>query len=347
MIPLRKKRREDNDGDYLCTCCAKFVFNWNRRRSGWRLSVFFKSVAATTLTGNVITLGMYLLITSRDFFKNYRCGETAIRFITMNFLALMAFTGSAGVAAVMMSRVLLLFNRFPISEFMALGKWISRLGCIVKWLPAFTVLCFLGWLILGLVSTLWIFCSPEGWCSRRWSYAGIAAVTNCRLWYRGEGKCIDTQEKERIDSTMVSVCNDGLELSDGNFFWFTPKDESASCSLSDITVCKAYKVLFSTLGESSGSSSVDWTSESLSGCRGPEASGEPPEAFMVATGDTSDLYRYLLMYCVTWNIALLTLILFFCHIKYSSKMDSVFHLPSRAKENIVLRFFRVLSPFNR
>lgn len=183
---------------YLCACCDSFAFNWNRRRSGWRLSFFYKVVAATTLTGNVITLTVYFLITSRDFFKNYRCGETAMRLITINFLALMTVTGAAGVSAVLMSRVLLLFNQFAISEFMGLGKWISRLGCIVKWLPMFIILCFMAWFSLGFVSSMWIWLSPEGWCSRRWGYGGIAAVTNCRIWYRGEGKCIDTREHTHI-----------------------------------------------------------------------------------------------------------------------------------------------------
>ncbi|KAL8434144.1 hypothetical protein Efla_005471 [Eimeria flavescens] len=145
---------------------------------------------------------------------------------------------------------------------------------------------------------------------------------------------------------MVSVCNDGDELTSGNFFWFSPKDEYSTCSFADVTVCKGYKVLFSNLASSAGAE-IDWNSEGLDGCKGPEADGLPPEDFMVASGDTSDLYRYLVMYCVGWNIALLTLILFFLYIKFSSKMDSIFYLPSSRKENIFLKIFRPFSPFDR
>ncbi|OEH77459.1 hypothetical protein cyc_02185 [Cyclospora cayetanensis] len=257
----------------------------------------------------------------------------------------MAVTGAAGIAGVLMSRVLLLFNNFPISEFMGLGKWTSRLGCIVKWLPMLITFCFFGWFVLNLVSTTWIFLLPEGWCSRRWNYAGIAAVANCRIWYRGDAKCIDAQEKELIDSDMVSVCNDGEELSNLSFFWFTPKSEDLSCSIGEVSICKAYKILFSSFAKSN-SAVVDWSSPELSGCSGAEAANEPPETFMTP-GDTSDLYRYLLMYCVGWNITLLTLTLLFFYIKFSSKMDSIFHLPSKPKENIFLKLFRPFSPFDR
>lgn len=207
MIPLRRRRKNVED-ELLCTCCTKFVFHWKRSRSCWRLIFFYKTLAATTLTGNCITLGVYFLITSRDFFKNYRCGEKAIRLITINFLALMAVTGAAGISAVLMSRVLLLFNKFPISEFMGLGKWISRLGCIVKWLPMFMFLCFFAWFTLIMMSTTWIFVFPDGWCSRRWSYAGIAAVTNCRTWYRGQGKCIDARKLIQVLTIFLVQCLD-------------------------------------------------------------------------------------------------------------------------------------------
>lgn len=155
-----------------------------------------------------------------------------------------------------------------------------------------------------------------------------------------------SEDKDRIDSNMVAVCNDGNELSNGNFFWFTPKDETSSCSMSEILVCKAYRKLFSTLGDNSDAA-VDWDAEPLSSCKGPAASGLPPEDFMVQSGDSSDLYRYLLMYIILWNITFLTLTLLFFYIKYSSKMDSIFHLPSSPKQNPIFKFFRVFSPFDR
>lgn len=144
---------------------------------------------------------------------------------------------------------------------------------------------------------------------------------------------------------MVQVCNDGEELSSGNFFWFTPKSEDVTCSMTDISVCRAYKSLFSALDSSKAE--VNWDDAELSGCLGPAAASLPPEDFMVASGDSSDLYRYLLMYCIGWNISFLTLTLFFFYIKYSSKMDSIFHLPSKHKENILLKIFRPFSPFDR
>ncbi|CDJ44302.1 hypothetical protein, conserved [Eimeria tenella] len=146
---------------------------------------------------------------------------------------------------------------------------------------------------------------------------------------------------------MVNVCNDGEELASLNFFWFSPKEEGGSCSVGDVSVCMAYKNLFSTLSAAAAAAKVDWSSSALAACRGPQAAGLAPEAFMLSSDDSSDLYRYLLMFCICWNITFLTLTLFFFYIKYSSKMDSIFFLPKRPKENLLLKIFRPFSPFTR
>lgn len=175
-----------------CSCLAKLSFEWRRRRNGYRLSVYYQVLGGMVFCGNLVTMILYFLITSRDFFKNYRCGSQAQSLIAMNFLAMMICTGTAGLFSILMSRVLLLFNNYPVSEFMSLGKCIDRLGCIAKWVPWLLIMCFIGWFTINVVNATWIFALPEQWCSRRWSLAGVTAVENCRSWYRGTGKCIDT-----------------------------------------------------------------------------------------------------------------------------------------------------------
>ncbi|CDJ69195.1 hypothetical protein ENH_00064700 [Eimeria necatrix] len=170
----------------LCLCCrrcSEVQFNWSRRRNSWRLSFFYRVLALVALLGALLTLLLQLLIRSRSFFRNYRCGPRAVGLLSVNFTLTICLTAAAGLFAVLMARILAMFGRFSVAEFAGLGPWYGRLGFLSKWGPWAVALIADSLLLLSLVNSVWIFAAPHDWCSRRWNHAAVVAVDNCRIWY--------------------------------------------------------------------------------------------------------------------------------------------------------------------
>ncbi|OEH80378.1 hypothetical protein cyc_08419 [Cyclospora cayetanensis] len=223
------------------------------------------------------------LINNLSFFSNYRCGATAVSLLGVNFSAMMGIVGSIGLTALLLLRLLGLFGRYSIAEFMSLGKWVSRLGCIIKWGPWLFAVLALALVCFNFVNLAWILANPHNWCSRRWTPTATVAVENCRLWYRGQAYCLDAAERETItDATVLKSCNDGEMLLDSGFFSFIPKTDDDSCSFSVSAVCKAFKDVLA-------GTAVDWGAAALSGCQGPVYNAVP-EDYQHSANEHSDLY---------------------------------------------------------
>ncbi|KAL8274839.1 hypothetical protein Esti_001245 [Eimeria stiedai] len=251
---------------------------------------------------------------------------------------MMALTGSMGLTALLLLRLLDMFGRFSLSDFMAVGKWMGRLGCLLKWAPWFFAFLLILLCCFNVINFTWILTAPNNWCSRRWTTSGTVAVKNCRLWFRGNAQCLDASEKESVaDSTRVKSCNDGEMLLAQRFFAFTPKDDSSSCSFSDILVCRGYKALIK--GET-----VDWSASPLNGCTGI-VEGWQPEHFQHSNQDSSDLYRYLSIYVQSWTWVTLCVFLFFIYLKFSTTFNAAFYQPEVRNKWRAIRYLGHMTPF--
>lgn len=161
----------------------------------------YNVLTGVVIVGNALTFALLSIISGRDFFINYRCGKQAISLINTNFVAMMGVTGIMGLCALMMSRLTNMFSNYSLSDFMSIGKWADRLGCLVKWLPWLVAVSAIGWITINFVNITWILADPKSWCARRWSERGIAAVVNCRRWFRGKVPCMENGK--RVSSTKI------------------------------------------------------------------------------------------------------------------------------------------------
>ncbi|EPR61573.1 putative membrane protein [Toxoplasma gondii TgCatPRC2] len=328
----------------LCVCLRRTSFSWVRRRYVWRSTFLYNLITVLVLVGNMLTFILLSLISSRSFFINYRCGRQAISLINTNFVAMMGVTGIMGLCALMMARLTNMFSNYSLSDFMSIGKWADRLGCLVKWVPWLVAVCGVGWFVINIVNITWIFADPKSWCSRRWSEKGIVAVVNCRLWYRADVPCLSTQEAANMENKVAS-CNDGDYLQASHFFMFTPKTvDGRGCSFKTIEVCRAFKQRFSSFGNGQA---VDWTTNALSPCLGQEGENALADDFLVSSDESSDLYRYVLMYVVGWCVALLTLGILFYYVKESSNFEAMFYQPQHPGDNVLLKVIRPLTPWSK
>ncbi|CDI81197.1 hypothetical protein, conserved [Eimeria acervulina] len=277
-----------------------------------------------------MTLVLYLLIKSLSFFKNYRCGERAISLIGINFIIMICIMSTTGILCIMMARILDMFGNFSIAEFMSLGKWISRLGFMSKWGPWIVAILADCWLIVSFINTVWILAAPNDWCSRRWNAQAIVAVENCRLWYKGNVKCLSTEQNlQNSESGLVTTCNDGNELLAQKFLSFTPKEGSEDCSFQDLSVCRAYANLRE-------GKSLDWNESPLNKCLGDAAVS--PDSFHDSLSESSDLYRYLMIYVQGWTITLIGVVCFFIYTKLSGLEFRASHTPGELATAAVVAF---------
>ncbi|PFH32807.1 putative membrane protein [Besnoitia besnoiti] len=254
----------------------------------------------------------------------------------------MGVTGIMGLCALMMARLTNMFSNYSLSDFMSIGKWADRLGCLVKWLPWLVAVCAIGWIVINAVNISWILIDPKSWCARRWADKGIAAVVNCRTWYRGDAPCIEPQEKTNM-ANKVASCNDGDFLEANHFFLFTPKD-GEKCSFKTIEICRAFKQKYTSFGNGGD---INWGKEPLDKCLGTEAETLGADNFLVTTDENSDLYRYVFMYVVGWCVAVLTLVIIFYYVKSSSNFEAMFYQPQRKGDNVILKIIRPLTPWSR
>lgn len=173
------------------------------------------------------------------------------------------------------------------------------------------------------------------------SHMRMKAVFSCPLLASFAGHSVERAEGE---SANVQSCNDGDFLEQRFFFIFTPRTADQICSFEDIAVCRAFKEKYSAYGQGQ---EPDWKSKELQSCTGPYADDLGADAFLVSTGENSDLYRYVLMYVIGWCVAVLTLIIFFYYVKKSSNFEAMFYQPPRRGDTILFRVVRPLTPWSR
>ncbi|CDR97729.1 membrane protein, putative [Babesia bigemina] len=336
----------------ICGCIARHVedvrFHWQRRRYIWRASYYYNLMTCVLLIGIVLSFAFHYLITNFKFFMSYCCSARSIRTITYYIVLHISCTGGSRVhaanmrsaiilaLAIFLGRVCNMLSNIIISDSMATDGYMHYLGCGVKWVPWGLAVLLVCMVMMHFSSLIWMFANSRQWCENRFNDAAVNAVRNCRLIVRGNVPCnlsiISGTHKE------IRECNSPQYLVNKRLMLLALVDNASalSCSIEDPAVCNAFNDVFT-------GKYVDWKRAELRGCL-----GQVPENLdkFKDRGSSSDLYKYLMLYAISWAIVYVLFICFFYIMKRTTEFDAIIYQPKNPAENIVLRFTRPLTPWS-
>ncbi|OII72873.1 uncharacterized protein cubi_00845 [Cryptosporidium ubiquitum] len=133
-------------------------------------------------------------------FRTFSCSPTSVSLLSSAFISLGSIYSIKSAFSYMLSRLLYSFANYRTTDFMALGKFASILGALVKHVPFVVALCTICNGIICLTGIIYILI---GLCSHSYSSATQIIVDNCRLYF---SNC----ENTTINSIMD--CNDPSQL---------------------------------------------------------------------------------------------------------------------------------------
>ncbi|ORM40608.1 uncharacterized protein BXIN_1927 [Babesia sp. Xinjiang] len=324
----------------VCGCINDNIealrFRWQRRRYLWRASYYYSFMSWALVIGLVLTFTFHYLITNFKFFMSYSCSARSIRMITWYIAMQMFLIGLILVMAIFLARVCNLFSNVIISDSMTTGRVMTMLGCSIKWLP-WALAAIMGVTILFNSSSLiWMFANSRQWCETRFNDAAVNAVRNCRLIVSGNVPC-------NISMTSgvhkeIRECNSPRYLINKRLMLLALVENTSQlpCSVEDPTVCNAFNDVL--LGKS-----VDWSRGDLRGCLGKVP--ESLDAFQ-DTATSSDLYKYLVLYSISWAVLFFILICFFYLMKHTTEFDAIIYQAKDPTENILIKIMQPLTPWS-
>ncbi|GIX65736.1 uncharacterized protein BcabD6B2_51710 [Babesia caballi] len=181
-----------------------------------------------------------------------------------------------------------------------------------------------------------MFANSRQWCENRFNEAAVNAVKNCRLIVLGHTPC--TLSFTSGLHKEIRECNSPQYLLNKRLMLLALVENSSSlpCSVEDPAVCNAFNDVFQ-------GKQVDWQRAELRGCL-----GRVPETLdnFKDTGTSSDLYKYLMLYGITWAVVYFLLICFFCLIKKTTEFDAIIYQPKDPTENILMKLMRPMTPWS-
>ncbi|KAK1441786.1 hypothetical protein BgAZ_501180 [Babesia gibsoni] len=311
-------------------------FRWYRRRYLWRASYFYSVLSWALVIGIILTFTFHYLLTNFKFFMSYCCSSRSIRMITWYIAIEMFMTGIILMMAIFLARVCNMFSNYIISESMSTGRMMTLLGCSVKWMPWFLSFVFLLTILIHTGSLIWIFVNSQQWCANRYNDAVVNAVKNCRAIIKGSIPC-QMSFKSGLHKE-IRECNSPTYLLNKRLMLvaLANKKSSLPCSIEDPAVCTAFND--SLLGKA-----VDWTKPELKGCL-----GKLPKTLddYIDTRSLSDLYKYLLLYDITWAVVYFLMICFFYLMKHTTEFDAIIYQPFHQSENILIKIMRPMTPWS-
>lgn len=325
---------------YFCGCVGRnfelLRFRWSRRRYVWRASFFYNLVSWTLVVGLILTFMFHYLITNFKFFMSYCCSSRSIRMITWYITLEMFMIGIILIMAIFLARVCNMFSNYIISESMSTGRVMTALGCSVKWMPWAMAFAVSISIILRGASLIWIFANSKQWCENRYNDAAVNAVKNCRLIIQGNIPCAISFKSGMYKE--IRECNSPRYLLNKRLMLvaLVHKNSTLPCSVEDPTVCNAFN-------DALQGKAVDWSRTELKGCLGKLPS--TLDSFM-DTGTSSDLYKYLVLYDITWAVVYFLLVCLFYLMKHTTEFDAILYQPVHQSENIIIKIMRPLTPWS-
>lgn len=133
-------------------------------------------------------------------FRTFSCSSTSVSLLSSAFISLGTIYSIKSAFSYMLSRLLYSFANYRTTDFMALGKFASILGALVKHVPFVVAICTICNGIICITGIIYIL---VGVCSHSYSSTTQIIVDNCRLYF---SNCENTS----INSIMD--CNDPSQL---------------------------------------------------------------------------------------------------------------------------------------
>lgn len=184
-----------------------FLFKWNRRRYSYRMGWYYSMLSMVSGLVILISFILFFLLkmngcTGRrcGVFRTFSCSPTSVSLISSAFISLGSIYSIKSAFSYMLSRLLYSFANYRTTDFMALGKFASILGALVKHIPFVIAVCTICNGIICLMGIIYILL---GLCGNPYSPAAQIIVDNCRLYF---SNC----ENPTISSIMD--CNDPSQL---------------------------------------------------------------------------------------------------------------------------------------
>lgn len=185
----------------------EFLFKWNRRRYSYRMGWYYSMLS---IVSGIIILFSFILFfllkmnscTGRrcGIFRTFSCSPTSVSLLSSAFISLGSIYSIKSAFSYMLSRLLYSFANYRTTDFMALGKFASILGALVKHIPFLIALCTICNGIICITGVIYILI---GLCSHSYSSATQIIVDNCRLYF---SNC----ENPTVNS--IFDCNDPSQL---------------------------------------------------------------------------------------------------------------------------------------
>ncbi|KAJ1611940.1 putative signal peptide-containing and transmembrane domain-containing protein [Cryptosporidium canis] len=133
-------------------------------------------------------------------FRTFSCSPANVSLVSSAFISLGSIYSIKSALSYMLSRLLYSFANYRTTDFMALGKFASILGALVKHIPFIIALCTICNGIICITGIIYILL---GLCGNSYSPAGQIIVDNCRLYF---SNC----ERPTVGSLLD--CNDPSQL---------------------------------------------------------------------------------------------------------------------------------------
>ncbi|KAK2198088.1 hypothetical protein BdWA1_001093 [Babesia duncani] len=322
-----------------CGCFGNLInsfhFKWTRRRHLWRASFFYYVISWVLIIGIILTFAFHYLITNFSFFVNYSCSHRSIRIISWYIALQIMVIGVLLLFSIFLARMCNIFSNYTLSDFISTGKWLDFFGCTVKWLPWFMSFIMGLLIILQISSLIWIFANPRQWCAVRMNEAAVNAVRNCRLIVSDKTAC--SIGIKTVLHKEIRRCNSTDYLIERNMMLLALSEPNAKCSVQTTAVCLAYKEVY--YGRE-----VDWNKEELRGCLGPKF--DDIEKF-IDRNNSSDLYKYALLFNITWSVCYFLIVCLFNFIKSVTEFDAIIYQPKDPSESIIIKMIRPLTPWSK
>lgn len=195
MFKSVKKKRDD------------FLFKWNRRRYSYRMGWYYSMLSMVSGLVIMISFILFFLLKMNNctgrrcgVFRTFSCSPTSVSLFSSAFISLGSIYSIKSAFSYMLSRLLYSFANYRTTDFMALGKFASILGALVKHIPFIIAICTICNGIICLTGIIYILL---GLCGNSYSPAAQIMVDNCRLYF---SNC----ENPTISSIMD--CNDPSQL---------------------------------------------------------------------------------------------------------------------------------------
>ncbi|KAL7066114.1 hypothetical protein ACR3K2_34500 [Cryptosporidium serpentis] len=175
-----KKKRDD------------FLFSWNRRRYSYRMGWYFARLCIVSVV--IILLSFILFFLQRSisckgtkcgYFMTFACSPWQVTIISSSIIALGSICSIQAALSWVLSRLLYNFANYRTTDFMALGKWASLLGALVKHIPFIIAACTISVGIICIFGIIYILAANV--CQRSFLPHTQILVNNCRLY---NAKCI-------------------------------------------------------------------------------------------------------------------------------------------------------------